>query len=857
MNDDGLSLEDLMGQLEEVQAEVSAKKLSERNCVEILQTLIRSGLLPGLMYTLDGKEYVTPKQLRLEILAELKSAGGRISIVEMQNLLNVDSTHVERHAREVIKDDPSLQLLGGGSELVSESYIDTIVNEISELLLEGDGHMTVGDLATKYSLTVAFMKKSLMKALGRSSTLGIHMKDGVLYTDGFVKRHECRVRGALSAVTKPISVQKLVQIHQFVDATMVRDTISKLLKAGALHGKLSDNGEYTPDSFGRLQRDSLEEFFSSNGYLPKTRGARLQITDVAKFLRTSHSNVVNLDSCVVGEEIFERLNAVVTEELTGIDGSGWVSVAETLEDIPLSATDVQLLADQCRDTFEHTQCCSTIGGGYLFAETYLAKCREMIDQAAKDHAREAALKRQQLMSGSKFTKDASGEIITTGGKGKVTSAPRDDPADARRGAKGKRRGKKGKSSTVDDDVADVVDEAPSRGKGKRGGGKKGSKRGKKGHIDSDEEDESNLGVRDGNNAIAKPRVTINLLQTLLATHDFELDERCLGVLASFFKSYAVDAFSSAHEEAMLHIQQSNASSTRDVLNALEKSFGTHFKDLEDLARTCDQYKKFFADIVSASGSDSENEEASEAVKKEKKWARSAIHLMAKLEKACVETTCKKIMSIIVGMSLTKLGIDVLDGPVVGDRAVAISDTLSNLAIARGQVDGTPHIGSQTRKNLTKIFEATKAGPSALLDVILDIEQTNGLDLLIKRMDKKEQKAHASLVRKQLLAELSKASSTVDALPRMARCIFFANGMVFPENAEVLDLFGALMLPLPGQILPVHIHGWLSRNFLVNPEDVCSGIKEFHIEQVVSERLVELGATKKLANLDQELFQVDL
>ena len=68
MSDDGLSLEDLMGQLEEVQAEVSAKKLSERNCVEILQTLIRSGLLPGLMYTLDGKEYVTPKQLRLEIL---------------------------------------------------------------------------------------------------------------------------------------------------------------------------------------------------------------------------------------------------------------------------------------------------------------------------------------------------------------------------------------------------------------------------------------------------------------------------------------------------------------------------------------------------------------------------------------------------------------------------------------------------------------------------------------------------------------------------------------------------------------------------------------------------------------------
>ena len=68
--EDGLSLEDLMAELDSVQAEETKHRLSERNCVEILQTLMSRGLLRGLMYTQDGKEYLTPKQLELEILAE-------------------------------------------------------------------------------------------------------------------------------------------------------------------------------------------------------------------------------------------------------------------------------------------------------------------------------------------------------------------------------------------------------------------------------------------------------------------------------------------------------------------------------------------------------------------------------------------------------------------------------------------------------------------------------------------------------------------------------------------------------------------------------------------------------------------
>ena len=77
---DDFSLDDLMAELDAVQAEETKHKLSERNCVEILQTLIKSGLLRGLMYTLDGKEYLTPEQLKREVRYELQVAGGRVSL---------------------------------------------------------------------------------------------------------------------------------------------------------------------------------------------------------------------------------------------------------------------------------------------------------------------------------------------------------------------------------------------------------------------------------------------------------------------------------------------------------------------------------------------------------------------------------------------------------------------------------------------------------------------------------------------------------------------------------------------------------------------------------------------------------
>ena len=67
----------LAADFQRLQASFIAQRLSERNCVELVATLVKQGLVE-IIYTLDGKEYITPDQLDREIRDELVVHGGNI-----------------------------------------------------------------------------------------------------------------------------------------------------------------------------------------------------------------------------------------------------------------------------------------------------------------------------------------------------------------------------------------------------------------------------------------------------------------------------------------------------------------------------------------------------------------------------------------------------------------------------------------------------------------------------------------------------------------------------------------------------------------------------------------------------------
>jgi len=59
---------------------------------------------------------------------------GRASLVDLSDTLGVDLYHVERQSQKVVSDDPTLMLING--EIMSQSYWDTVTEEINEKLQE-------------------------------------------------------------------------------------------------------------------------------------------------------------------------------------------------------------------------------------------------------------------------------------------------------------------------------------------------------------------------------------------------------------------------------------------------------------------------------------------------------------------------------------------------------------------------------------------------------------------------------------------------------------------------------------------------------------------------------------------------
>ena len=84
--DEILALQAELASLQEAQ---SVTKLSEPNVIDLVRKLQELGLVE-VLYSTNGKEYITPKQLQNEVEDEIMAAGGRINMTELPPILNVD-----------------------------------------------------------------------------------------------------------------------------------------------------------------------------------------------------------------------------------------------------------------------------------------------------------------------------------------------------------------------------------------------------------------------------------------------------------------------------------------------------------------------------------------------------------------------------------------------------------------------------------------------------------------------------------------------------------------------------------------------------------------------------------------------
>jgi phosphotransferase system IIB component len=164
--------------------------------------------LIDVIFTTDGKEFVTPQHLTKEIKDELYVHGGRISLTELSKILNIDLSPIAKLAGDIEKNNKEIKIILG--QLIDKSYTSKIAEEINDKLNQ-HGFINIVDLTMFYDLPAEFLQSLIEKELGKTILGKQDTEDPrIFYNRDYIARNEAKIRGALSAITKPTQISAVL-----------------------------------------------------------------------------------------------------------------------------------------------------------------------------------------------------------------------------------------------------------------------------------------------------------------------------------------------------------------------------------------------------------------------------------------------------------------------------------------------------------------------------------------------------------------------------------------------------------------------------------------------------------------------
>nr|BAC27976.1 unnamed protein product [Mus musculus] len=356
----------------------STQRLSERNCIEIVNKLISQKQLE-VVHTLDGKEYITPAQISKEMRDELHVRGGRVNIVDLQQVINVDLTHIESRVSDIIKSEKHVQMVLG--QLIDENYLDQLSEEVNDKLQES-GQVTVSELCKAYDLPGDFLTQALTQRLGRIINGHLDLDNrGVIFTEAFVARHKARIRGLFSAITRPTPVNSLVSKYGFQEQllySVLEDLVSTGRLRGTVVGGRQDKAVFVPDIYSRTQSTWVDSFFRQNGYLEFDALSRLGIPDAVNYIKKRYKNtqLLFLKATCVGQGLVDQVEASVEE---AISSGTWVDISPLLPS-SLSVEDAAMLLQQVMRPFGKLASAIVFSDTVVVSEKFITDCTGLFSE---------------------------------------------------------------------------------------------------------------------------------------------------------------------------------------------------------------------------------------------------------------------------------------------------------------------------------------------------------------------------------------------------------------------------------------------------------------------------------------------
>ncbi|OXU20997.1 hypothetical protein TSAR_015500 [Trichomalopsis sarcophagae] len=384
----------LAADFQKAQLSYTLQKLSERNCVEIIMKLTENKLL-DVIFTNDGKEYVTPQHLAKEIKDELYIHGGRVNLAELANILNVDLSQISKIASDIEKHDKGVKIILG--QLIDRNYIAKIAEEINDKLNQ-NGFISIADLTLNYDLPAEFLQSLIEKELGKSIFGKQDTQDPrIFYNQGYVARNEAKIRGALSAITKPTPISAVLgqcSVPERIFFAILENLQEKQQVPGVVTGKQSSNSIYVPTIYSKTQSEWVDNFYKQNGYLEYDALSRLGISDPKSYVKRHFSNesLVYLDTVAVGPVLIDQVDANIEE----VVATGSFTDIYPLLPSVFSSQDVERLLKESSSRMKSS--IHIFATTVIVSDAYLQALYKQLEPLAEKKAKEAVESGKWLQS---------------------------------------------------------------------------------------------------------------------------------------------------------------------------------------------------------------------------------------------------------------------------------------------------------------------------------------------------------------------------------------------------------------------------------------------------------------------------
>ena len=413
--------------------------LSERNTVELVIKLKELGFLgKELLHTTNGKEYVTEDKLVSELDGILKAHGGRLALVELPSLLGMDLVHCQAAAERLSRSN-DVSLAHG--ELFSSVYFEELANEIDEKL-QSSGILALGDVARAQGLSMEMLSGEISKNVGTRIHGTIDPGAQMIYTNAYINRVRCQVRGALRGSMQPVHVASLKKDVCGIDgpAGFFPGLVDDVISTEKLNGKILSN-TWVPTAHLESQMKLVDSFYAQNYYVSREFASKHGIDKEVEYFTTMDPNGLLLDQVYISTQIVHTMVASVEE---AVQSDGFCDVRDHVPASDFTDDDVSKLVTILlrsgsnkeskmpilSQVEEVVMSCDTC----IVSKKLLDEIRHAVQQFAAAAAKEEYASSRQ--TAGKSASDSS-KMVEDGDDGWDTG---------KGGGKGKKKGKGGKAS---------------------------------------------------------------------------------------------------------------------------------------------------------------------------------------------------------------------------------------------------------------------------------------------------------------------------------------------------------------------------------------------------------------------------